>query len=58
MHRVKRFFKELKRVRWPEINETNSAFFKSIIFIIVASLVLFGLGITFVAIWNALGIGT
>lgn len=55
--RIKRFFKELKRVRWPQTKDTNSAFLKSIIFVIISALVLFGVAIAFTWLWQWFGIG-
>lgn len=57
MNRVKRFFKELKRVRWPIAKDTNIAFWKSMIFIIITSLVLFGVALAFTALWKAFNVG-
>ncbi len=57
MNRVKRFFKELKRVRWPKVKETNVAFWKSMCFIIITSLVLFAIALAFTALWKTFGVG-
>lgn len=57
MNTVKKFFKELKRVRWPSGKEGANTFIKSVIFIGVASLILFGLAIGFTMLWNDWGVG-
>jgi len=57
MNKIKRFFKELKRVRWPSGKEGWKTFFKSSAFIIVSALILFGIAIAFTALWASGGIG-
>lgn len=57
MKNVKRFLKELKRVRWPSAEETSKAFWKSIIFIIICALVLFGFTLAFSSLWQSMGVG-
>lgn len=57
MNHLKRFLKELKRSRWPSVKDTNIAFWKSIIFVIITSLVLFGIALAFTALWKAIGVG-
>lgn len=57
MNTIKKFFKELKRVRWPSGKEGASTFAKSVIFIAVTSLILFGLSMGFTMLWNDLGVG-
>lgn len=54
---IKKFVKEIKRVKFPSGSETNKTFLTSMTFIIVASLVLFGIAIGFTALWNQLGVG-
>ena len=54
---IKKFIKEIKRVRFPSAQEANKTFLTSMIFIIIASLVLFGIAIGFTALWNRLGVG-
>lgn len=57
MNTIKKFFKELKRVRWPSGKEGASTFVKSVIFISVSSLILFGMAIGFTMLWNDWGVG-
>ena len=54
---LKKFFKELKRVRWPTGPAAASTFFTSISFIIIGSVVLFGVAIGFTTLWSMLGVG-
>lgn len=53
----KRFFKELKRVKWPKPSEANNTFLKVCIFVFIASLILFFLAIGLSALWSAWGVG-
>lgn len=57
MDSIKKFFKELKRVRWPKPVEANKSFRGVIIFATVAALVLFGIAVGLAALWNAWGVG-
>ena len=57
MGKVKRFFKELKRVRWPSAKESSSLFVKVLLFVGISSLILFALAIGLTALWNDLGVG-
>lgn len=54
---LKKFLKEIKRVKFPTGEEANKTFWTSIVFIGIASLVLFGIAIGFTAMWNELGVG-
>ncbi len=54
---IKGFFKELKRIRWPEGKEAWKVFVISLIFVIISSLILFVITFTFTNIWNSLGVG-
>lgn len=54
---IKKFFKELKRVRWPTGKESSKTFFTSMTFIIIASVVLFGIAIGFTTLWSVMGVG-
>lgn len=57
MDNIKKFIKELKRVRWPSAKEGNKTFISAIIFVAIAALVLFGLAVGFAALWNNWGVG-
>lgn len=57
MNWIKKFFKEIKRVRWPSAKESNKTFITSIAFIAVSSIVLFGIAIGFTTLWNIWGVG-
>ena len=57
MRSIKKFIKELKRVRWPSAKEGNKTFRTSVIFITIASLVLFALAIVLSLVWSGLGVG-
>lgn len=57
MDSIKKFFKELKRVRWPKAEEANSTFWKTVVFIFICAIVLFGIAIGFTALWDAWGVG-
>ncbi|NQZ65774.1 MAG: preprotein translocase subunit SecE [Mycoplasmatales bacterium] len=57
MKSIKKFFKELKRVRWPSANEGNKTFARTLVFIIIASLILFGLALGLSIMWNNWGVG-
>ena len=57
MNWLKKFFKEIKRVRWPKPAEANKTFFTSIIFIATAAIILFIIAIAFTALWNTWGVG-
>lgn len=54
---VKRFFKELKRVKWPTASQTGRAYSTILLFVIITSLVLFGLAIGLIQMWEKLGVG-
>ncbi len=54
---VKGFFKELKRVRWPNANVAWKTFWTTILFIAIAGLVLFLITISFTTMWEKLGVG-
>ena len=56
-NRIKKFIKEIKRVKFPSGAETNKTFLTSMTFIVIASIVLFGIAIAFTALWNQLGVG-
>ena len=53
----KRFFKELKRVKWPKPSEASTTFWKVCIFVFLASLTLFLLAFGLSALWIAWGVG-
>lgn len=57
MDSVKKFFKELKRVRWPKAAEANKSYGQVILFAVITALVLFGIAIGFAALWDAWGVG-
>ena len=57
MNKIKRFVKELKRVRWPKAKDANKSFYITMIFIIITSLILFGLAIGLTIVWDDLGVG-
>ena len=57
MDPIKKFFRELKRVRWPDGKTTQSAFWRVILFVAIGSLFLFGLTWLFTVIWTAGGVG-
>ncbi|WP_127943049.1 MULTISPECIES: preprotein translocase subunit SecE [unclassified Mycoplasma] len=57
MQRIKRFIKELKRVRWPTLGQTGNTFVKAVLFIAVSALFLLGLALFFAFIWRHMGIG-
>jgi preprotein translocase SecE subunit len=54
---VKRFFKELKRVRWIKSKVLAKNFITVIIFVIISSLILFSVTLLFTSIWTQLGVG-
>lgn len=57
MNVIKKFFKELKRVRWPKGEEATDIFWKTLLFIAIFAIVLFGIAIGFTALWDKLGVG-
>jgi len=57
MQKIKKFFKELKRVRWASGKDGWKTFWTSSLFIAIAALILFGLAILFTSLWAAGGIG-
>lgn len=57
MDAIKKFFKELKRVRWPKGAEASNTFWKTTLFILICALALFGIAIGFTALWDAWGVG-
>lgn len=57
MQKIKRFFKELKRVRWPSAKEGNTTFRNALIFIGIAAIILFGLAVGLTVLWNDWGVG-
>ena len=57
MNTIKKFFKELKRVRWPSAKEGNTTFRNALIFIGISSLILFGLAVGFTVLWSNWGVG-
>lgn len=57
MKKIKRFVKELKRVRWPSAEVAGKSFLKSTIFIAVSALVIFGITIGFAMLWSTMGVG-
>ena len=57
MNSLKKFLKELKRVRWPKAGEANKTFYTAMVFIIITSLILFGLAIGLTIAWNNWGVG-
>ena len=57
MNAIKRFFKEIKRVRWPKGKDATKTFWNTILFIVITSLVLFGLSVGLMAMWNEWGVG-
>lgn len=54
---LKRWIKELKRVRWPSSKTATTAFWKSVIFVTISSLAIFGATILFAMLWKSMGIG-
>lgn len=57
MNTLKKFFKELKRVRWPSAKDGNKTFINALIFIGISALVLFGLAVGLTVLWNDWGVG-
>ncbi len=57
MNWIKKFFKEIKRVRWPSAKENNKTFIIVMAFVSVAALILFGIAIGFTTLWNIWGVG-
>ena len=57
INKIKKFFKELKRVKWPTGKEGSKTFFSSMAFIIIASIILFGIAVAFTTLWGVLGVG-
>lgn len=57
MNKLKHFFKELKRVRWPKPKDAANTYWKTIAFIAIAALILFGLAVGLTALWNHWGVG-
>ncbi|CAM9106245.1 preprotein translocase subunit SecE [Mycoplasma todarodis] len=54
---VKGFFKELKRVRWPSGSVAWKTFWVTLIFIAIASIVLFLITLGFTTLWDKWGVG-
>ena len=54
---VKGFFKELKRVRWPNSSVAWKTFWTTLLFIIIAGLVLFLITLGFTTMWEKIGVG-
>ncbi|CAM9115582.1 preprotein translocase subunit SecE [Mycoplasma marinum] len=57
LNEIKGFFKELKRVRWPNGSESFKIFWTSLIFIIIAAIVLFLITLGFTTLWEKWGVG-
>lgn len=57
MNYIKKFLKELKRVRWPSSKDGNKNFRNALIFIGITSMILFGLSLGFTIMWNNWGVG-
>ncbi|MCK5807011.1 MAG: preprotein translocase subunit SecE [Mycoplasmataceae bacterium] len=57
MNSIKKFIKELKRVRWPSAKDGNKTFFTILIFVSIASVILFSLAIGLTSLWNSWGVG-
>ncbi len=57
MKKLKMFVKELKRVRWISIKESNKTFFIVLVFVAITSLILFFIAIGFTSTWSNLGVG-
>ena len=57
MNTIKKFFKELKRVRWPSAETGTKTFLVVLVFITIISLILFGLAIGLTILWNDWGVG-
>lgn len=51
------FFKEMKRVKWPEGSYTFKSVSKVLIFSIVLMLIFFGISIAAALLWNHTGVG-
>lgn len=51
------FFKEMKRVKWPDGSYTFKSFSKVLIFSIVLMLIFFGISIAAALLWNHTGVG-
>ncbi len=54
---IKGFFKELKRVRWPSGAVAWKTFWVTLIFIAIASIVLFLITLGFTTLWDKWGVG-
>ena len=57
MNVIKKFIKELKRVRWPSSKEGNKTFLTILIFVLIASIILFSFAIGLTTLWNGWGVG-
>ncbi|WKX02652.1 preprotein translocase subunit SecE [Candidatus Mycoplasma mahonii] len=57
MNWLKKIVKEIKRVRWPTANDANRTYVITLIFMIISSLILFGVAIGFTTLWSTWGVG-
>lgn len=57
MNKVKRFFKELKRVKWPTPKESGKTWLTTVVFVSIVALILFALATVLLLMWKKIGIG-
>ncbi|TQC51550.1 preprotein translocase subunit SecE [Mycoplasmopsis mucosicanis] len=55
-YRVRRFFKELKRVRWPSQKTNWMSFVKVVIFTVIFTAIVMGFATLITLLWSRLGI--
>lgn len=57
MGKIKRFFKELKRVKWPTAKESGKTWTTTVVFVTIVALILFALATVLLLMWKKLGLG-
>ncbi|AIA29195.1 preprotein translocase subunit SecE [Mycoplasmopsis californica] len=55
-YRVRRFFKELKRVRWPSNSHNWTSFFKVVVFTVVFTIIIVLFATLIGLLWKTLGL--
>lgn len=57
MNKIKRFVKEIKRVKWPTGKEAGKTWTTTVVFVTIISLALFGLATVLLLMWQGIGVG-
>lgn len=54
---LRNFIKEIKRVKWPTAKESNNAFWTTILFILICTILFLIITIIATYIWSKTGVG-